>query len=62
MSMMGRTRASVEVRSAPNGAIEDALGPDVGVEILEDQCDWLKIRPQGVSCAIEGFAPRLSIA
>jgi hypothetical protein len=62
MSTTGRTRASVELRSAPNGAISDALGPDVAVTILEEQGDWLKVRPEGLSGAVEGFAPRLAIA
>ncbi|MEW5869267.1 MAG: hypothetical protein AB1894_08335 [Chloroflexota bacterium] len=62
--MIGRTRASVELREtpAPNGAIIEALGADTAVELIEESQDWLLIQPVEVSRAIAGYVPRLAVA
>lgn len=62
--IIGRTRASVELREtpAPNAAIIEALGADVAVEVIEESQDWLQIIPAEVSKAISGYVPRLAVA
>jgi hypothetical protein len=62
--VIGRTRASVDLRETPqkNGEVVEGLGADLAVEVLEEQGAWLKVKATGWRGAVEGFAPKLAIA
>jgi len=63
-TMIGRTRSTIDLRKTANweGLVVGNLGPNVPVEVLADQGEWLKVQPYGYAGAVAGYAPRLGVA
>ena len=63
MTLIARTRAEVDVRSAPQpgAAILDRLPTDCPVNILEDLTRWYKITPAGLLHFPAGYLPQMAL-
>ncbi len=62
--IIGRSRSSIDIRNNPalNGQVITAVGADMPLEVLEDQGNWLKIKPLGLKGVVAGYVQRLAVS
>jgi len=63
MTINAHLRADVDIRAnaSANSEILDRFPTNCLVEILEDQGDWLKVKPVRLKKTVSGFVPRIAL-